>query len=52
LQNPDKKIEEFQIDFTNLKSSGSLFDIEKLNFFSREYIAGMSSDGVYNHVLG
>jgi glutamyl-tRNA synthetase len=51
-QNPDKKLEDFQIDFSKLKISGSLFDIEKLNFFSKEYIANMSSDGVYNYVLG
>lgn len=51
-QNPDKKLEDFQIDFSKLKVSGSLFDIEKLNFFSKEYIANMSSDGVYNYVLG
>jgi len=52
MQNIDKKFEDFKIDFSNLKSSGSLFDIEKLNFFSKEYIANMSSDGVYNHALG
>lgn len=52
IQNPDKKPNDFTIDFDNLKVSGSLFDFDKLNFFSREYIASMSSDGVYNHCLG
>ncbi len=50
--NPTKTLEDFQIDFANLKTSGSLFDLTKLNFFSREYIALMSADGVYNHALG
>ena len=52
LANPDKGIEDFQIDITKLKISGSLFDYDKLNFFSREYISKLTADGVYNFALG
>jgi len=29
-----------------------LLDYDKLNFFSREYIAKLTADGVYNYALG
>ncbi len=52
LLNPDKGLEDFPIDISKLKISGSLLDYDKLNFFSREYIAKLTADGVYNYALG
>lgn len=52
LLNPDKGLEDFPIDISKLKVSGSLLDYDKLNFFSREYIAKLTADGVYNYALG
>ncbi|MDD3808109.1 MAG: hypothetical protein PHG49_00790 [Candidatus Pacebacteria bacterium] len=45
-------MDEFKIDISKLKVSGALFDFDKLDYFSREFIAKLSADGVYNYVLG
>jgi glutamyl-tRNA synthetase len=52
VSNPDTNIDDFKIDISKLKVSGALFDFDKLNYFSREFISKLSADGVYNYVLG
>ena len=51
LQNKDKTIDDFTLDFKKISSSGSLFDVEKLLNISRNYISLLSALEVYDKVL-
>lgn len=51
LQNKDKTIDDFTLDFKKISSSGSLFDVEKLLNISRNYISLLSALKVYDKVL-
>ncbi|MBL7045262.1 MAG: glutamate--tRNA ligase [Parcubacteria group bacterium] len=44
----EKLIEEFKLE--NIQKGGAAFDIEKLNWFNREYIKRMSEDEVFENV--
>lgn len=49
--NKDKKIDDFELTFNKISKSGPLFDVEKLNSISKEYISRMSAKEVYNELL-
>ena len=50
-QNKDKSINDFKFDFKKISSSGALFDLEKLINISRNYIAYLKAEEVYDNVL-
>jgi len=51
LQNKDKTIDDFKMEFKKISSSGSLFDVEKLLNISKNYISLISAEEVYNKAL-
>jgi len=51
LQNKDKTIDDFKLEFKKISSSGSLFDVEKLLNISKNYISLLSANDVYNYTL-
>jgi glutamyl-tRNA synthetase len=46
--NPEKPCEDFKIEIDKISQSGALFDIEKLNNISRDMIAKMDAETVFN----
>ena len=51
LQNPDKDLSEFKLDFKKMSESGSLFDVEKLFNISKNYISRMTAEELYDNYL-
>jgi len=51
-QNQDKSIEEFPFSIKKMSTSGCLFDFNKLNDVSKNVIAKMTADQVYEGVAG
>lgn len=51
LQNKDKTIDDFKMEFKKISSSGSLFDVEKLLNISKNYISLLSAPEVYDKAL-
>jgi len=51
LQNKDKTIDDFTMEFKKISSSGSLFDVEKLLNISRNYISLLKAREVYDKTL-
>ena len=51
LQNKDKTIDDFKLEFKKISSSGSLFDVDKLLNISKNYISLLSAIDVYNNTL-
>ena len=51
LQNPDKKIEDFEFTFDKMAIGGTLFDLDKLNNISKTYFAHKSGKEVYEETL-
>ena len=51
LQNKDKTIDDFTLDFKKISSSGSLFDVEKLLNISKNYISLLKAEEVYDYTL-
>ncbi len=49
-QNNSYNLDEFTFSFDKMSLDGVLFDQDKLNFFSKEIIARMSAEEVYNRV--
>ncbi len=49
-KNPNGSILDFDFKLSKLSSSGSLFDIDKLNNISKNYISTLSAEEVYNAV--
>ena len=49
-QNSSYNLDEFTFSFDKMSLDGVLFDQDKLNFFSKEIIARMSAEEVYNRV--
>jgi len=49
-QNHSYNLDEFKFSFDKMSLDGVLFDQDKLNFFSKEIIAQMSAEEVYNRV--
>ena len=50
-QNHSYNIDEFKFGFDKMSLDGVLFDQDKLNFFSKEIIALMSAEELYNRTL-
>lgn len=50
-KNHSYNLDEFKFSFEKMSLDGVLFDQDKLNFFSKEIIALMSNDEVYNRLL-
>ena len=50
-ENHSFNLDEFKFSFEKMSLDGVLFDQDKLNFFSKEIIAQMSAEEVYNRVL-
>ncbi len=46
-QNKDKSIDDFAFDFKKMSVNGSLFDVEKLNNISKNYMSRMSASEVF-----
>ena len=51
LQNPDKKISDFEFTFNKMAVGGTLFDLEKLGNISKTYFSRKSGEEVYNETL-
>lgn len=51
LQNKDKTIDDFKLEFKKISASGSLFDVDKLLNISKNYISLLSAVDVYNSTL-
>jgi len=49
-QNHSYNLDKFKFSFDKMSLDGVLFDQDKLNFFSKEIIAQMSAEEVYNRV--
>ena len=49
--NKDKSLDDFDLTFNKISKSGPLFDVEKLNSISREYISRMKAVEVYDKLL-
>ena len=50
-ENHSFNLDDFKFSFEKMSLDGVLFDQDKLNFFSKEIIAQMSAEEVYNRVL-
>jgi glutamyl-tRNA synthetase len=48
---PDASFMEFPFKLKNLSKSGALFDIDKLNFISKNVIAKMTTEQIYNNLI-
>ena len=51
LANPDSDMDEFELHFENMSTSGALFDMEKLLNISRNYLSRISAEEFYNQIL-
>lgn len=49
--NPDTDYHDFKLEFKKMSVSGALFDLEKLENISRNYISLLSAEDVYNRAL-
>ncbi len=49
--NPDQNFTEFPFSISKMSPSGSLFDFDKLNDVSKNVVARMSADQVYDYVV-
>ena len=50
-ENHSYNLDDFKFSFEKMSLDGVLFDQDKLNFFSKEIIAQMSAEELYNRVL-
>ena len=50
IENPHTPIDEFKFTTEKMGNSGSLFDIDKLNDVSKNYIATLDAQTVYDHI--
>ena len=51
MANPDKKIEDFNFQFSKMNKSGALYDMEKLINISKNYISSLTALEVYDKLL-
>ncbi len=49
--NADKTYKDFIFNISHMNESGALFDVIKLNFVSKEWIAKLSKEDFYNRCL-
>ncbi len=52
LANPDADSREFQFSLEKMSTSGSLFDLEKLDNIAKEYLSRKDADFVFDGLLG
>ena len=50
LHNPEGKIEDYKFEFKKISKSPTLFDLDKLNNISRNYISRLKADDLYERV--
>ena len=50
MENPEKDVKEFSFTAEKMGISGSLFDIDKLNDVSKNYLATLDSETVYDYI--
>jgi len=50
LHNPDGKIEDYKFEFKKMSKSAGLFDLEKLNNISKNYISRLKAIDLYERV--
>lgn len=50
MDNPEKDVKEFEFTAKKMGISGSLFDLDKLNDVSKNYLATLDSETVYNYI--
>lgn len=48
--NSDKSVNDFELSFNKISKSGPLFDVEKLNNISKNYISKMTAKEVYDNL--
>lgn len=51
IENPDKPIEEFKVEFSKMSTSGALYDMEKLLNIARNYLSKLSAKEIYENLL-
>ncbi len=51
LQNPDKSYRDFTFSFDKMSKSGPLFDLEKINNISKNYISRLTAKELYDNLL-
>jgi glutamyl-tRNA synthetase len=49
-QNPTSKLDEFELKTSKLSKSGALFDFDKLNHISQDYISRLTKDEVFDEL--
>lgn len=50
MENPKEDVKKFEFSTKKMGNSGSLFDIDKLNDVSKNYIAGLDAHSVYKYI--
>ncbi len=50
-ENKDKNLEDFTITFDKISKDGALFDMEKIKFLSKEYLARLDASTLENQIL-
>ena len=50
LHNPDGKIEDYKFEFKKISKSPTLFDLDKLNNISKNYISRLTASNLYERV--
>lgn len=50
MNNPDKPSSEYPFQFNKMSVSGALFDTDKLNDVSKNYVSRLSAEAVYEYV--
>ena len=51
IENPDKPIEEFKVEFSKMSTSGALYDMEKLLNIARNYLSKLSAKEIFENLL-
>ncbi len=51
IQNKDKSIFDFKLSFDKMSLDGALFDIEKVNYFSKEYLGNLDTNEFFKKAL-
>ena len=51
IQNKSLDLTKFKFDIKNMSLDGALFDLDKLAYFSKEYLSKLSADEIAKHAL-
>lgn len=52
VNNKTSSLDAFEFSFNKMSLDGALFDLEKVNFFAREFFATLSADDIARRVIG